>query len=126
MAVTASNPLITVREIKEAKKMAKKLRIRHKIIKTDPLSIPALKNNPPDRCYICKKSIFIKFLDLAQEYGFSYVADGTNYDDLKAYRPGLKALGELGVRSPLAEAGLTKPEIRKYSRDIGLPTWDEL
>jgi uncharacterized protein len=124
MAVTASNTMIPGREIEEAKKMAKTLKVRHKIIKTDPLSNPALKNNPQDRCYICKKSIFIKFLNLAQEQGFRYVADGTNYNDLKAYRPGLKALKELGVKSPLAEAELTKAEIRKYSRDMGLPTWD--
>lgn len=124
MAVTASNAMIPQWEIKEAKKIARKLKVRHKIIKTDPLSDPALKNNPSDRCYICKKSIFIKFLNLAQEMGYRYVADGTNHDDQSVYRPGLKALKELGVRSPLAEAELTKDEIRKYSKEIGLPTWD--
>jgi uncharacterized protein len=124
IAVTASNPLIPGWEIKQAKKMAKRLKVSHKIIKTDPLGNPALKKNPRDRCYICKKSIFIKFLSMAQEQGFSYVADGTNYDDLQVYRPGLKALKELGVRSPLAEAELTKADIRQYSRDLSLPTWD--
>jgi uncharacterized protein len=123
-AVTASNSMIPQWEVKEARKVAKKLRVKHKIIKTDPLSNPALKNNPSDRCYICKKSIFIKFLNLAQEMGYRYVADGTNYDDLGGYRPGLKALKELGVRSPLAETELTKDEIRKYSKEMDLPTWD--
>jgi uncharacterized protein len=111
-------------EIREAKKTAKRLKVRHKTIKTDPLSNPTLKDNPSDRCYICKKSIFIKFLNLAQELGLRYVADGTNLDDLSGYRPGLKALKELGVRSPLAEAELTKDDIRKYSKAMGLPTWD--
>jgi uncharacterized protein len=124
MAVTASNPMIPGRELRGARKMAKRLKVRHRIIKTDPLNNPALKSNPKDRCYICKKNIFIKFLNLAQDMGYRYVADGTNYDDLRAYRPGLKALKELGVRSPLAEAGFTKDDIRNYSRELGLPTWD--
>jgi uncharacterized protein len=124
MAVTASNPMIPDWEIKEAKRMAKRLKVRHKILKTDPLGNPALKSNPKDRCYICKKSIFIKFLNLAQEIGYSYVADGTNYDDLGIYRPGLKALEELGIKSPLADARLTKDNIRKSSKEMGLSTWD--
>jgi uncharacterized protein len=124
MAVTASNSMIPNWEVKEARKIAKRLKVKHKIIKTDPLSNPLLKKNPKDRCYICKKSIFISFLNLAQEAGYSYVADGTNYDDLGVYRPGLKALKELGIKSPLADAGLTKVEIRTYSKDMGLPTWD--
>jgi uncharacterized protein len=109
MAVTASNPMIPDWEIKEARKIAKRLKVKHKIIKTDPLGNPALKKNPKNRCYICKKSIFIKFLNLAQEAGYSYVADGTNSDDLGVYRPGLKALKELDIKSPLADAGFTNP-----------------
>ena len=124
MAVTASNAMIPDWEVKEARKIAKRYKVRHKIIRSDPLANPSLKKNPKERCYICKKSIFIKFLSLAQESGFRYVADGTNYDDLNAYRPGLKALKELGIKSPLADARLTKADIRKYSRDMGLPTWD--
>jgi len=124
MAVTASNAMIPDWEIKEARRLAKKLKVKHKIIKTDPLSNPALKVNPKNRCYICKKAIFIKFLNLAQEAGYSYVADGTNSDDLGVYRPGLKALKELGIKSPLADTRLTKDEIRSYSKEMGLPTWD--
>jgi uncharacterized protein len=111
-------------EIKEARKIARRLRVRYMIVKMDPLGNPALKGNPRDRCYICKKNIFIKFLNLAQEQGLRYVADGTNYDDLRGYRPGLRALKELGIRSPLAETELTKDEIRIYSKEMDLPTWD--
>ena len=124
LAVTASNPLIPDWEVKQARKIAKRLKVKHRIISTDPLSDPTIKNNPGDRCYFCKKGIFIKFLALAQENGYMYVADGTNHDDLKAYRPGIRALRELGIKSPLAETIFTKDEIRKYSRKMGLPTWD--
>ncbi len=124
MAITASSPMIPSWEIIEAKKMAARLKVKHKIIKTDPLENPLLKKNPPERCYICKKDLFAKFLNLVKEQGLRYLADGTNHDDLKAYRPGLRALKELGVRSPLAEAGLIKEDIRKYSKIMGLPTWD--
>ncbi len=124
LAITAASPMIPTWEIKEAKKIARRLKIKHKLIKTSPLEDPSLKHNPKDRCYICKKGLFVKFLDLADKYGYQYLVDGTNFDDLKGYRPGLKALKELGVRSPLAEAGLTKDDIRKYSKKIGLPTWD--
>lgn len=124
LAITASSPMIPSCEIKEAKKIAAKLKVKHMIIKTNPLENPLLKNNPPERCYICKKSLFTKFLDMAKEHGFRYLADGTNYDDLKVYRPGLKALNELGIKSPLAKAKLTKEDIRKYSKIMGLPTWD--
>jgi pyridinium-3,5-biscarboxylic acid mononucleotide sulfurtransferase len=124
LAITAASPMIPTFEIKEAKIIARKLKVKHILLKTSPLENPALKYNPKDRCYICKKSLFIKFLNLADKYGYPYLADGTNFDDLKSSRPGLKALSELGIRSPLAEAGLTKGDIRKYSKIMGLPTWD--
>ena len=124
LAITAASVMIPTWEIKEAKKIARKLKVRHMLIKTDPLKNPSLKHNPVDRCYICKKDLFVKFLNLADKYGYSYLIDGTNFDDLQGFRPGLKALKELGVRSPLAEAELTKEEIRKHSKIIGLPTWD--
>jgi pyridinium-3,5-biscarboxylic acid mononucleotide sulfurtransferase len=124
MSVTASNPMIPDREVKQARRLARRFKVRHSIIKTDPLGDPSLKANAGNRCYICKKNIFIRFLSLAREKGFQYMADGTNYDDLKQYRPGLKALQELGIESPLAHAGLTKSEIRMYSREMKLPTWD--
>jgi uncharacterized protein len=124
LAITAASPMIPTFEIKEAKIIARKLRVKHKLIKTSPLENPSLKFNPRDRCYICKKSLFVKFLNLAEKYGYSYLVDGTNFDDLNSSRPGLKALAELGVKSPLAEADLTKKDIRKYSKIMGLPTWD--
>ncbi len=124
IAITASSPMIPAWEIKEARKMAARFRVKHRIIKTDQLENPSLKENPPERCYICKKDLFSKFLALAKEQGLKYLADGTNHDDLKVYRPGLRALKELGIRSPLAEAMLTKKEIRKYSKIMGLTTWD--
>ena len=124
LAITAASPMIPTFEIKEAKIIARKLKVKHILLKTSPLENPALKYNPKDRCYICKKSLFIKFLNLTDKHSYPYLADGTNFDDLKSSRPGLKALSELGIRSPLAEAGLTKGDIRKYSKIMGLPTWD--
>ncbi len=124
LAITAASPMIPTFEIKEAKVIARRLKVKHILLKTSPLDNPVLKYNPKDRCYICKKSLFTKFLNLADKHGYPYLADGTNFDDLKSSRPGLKALSELGIRSPLAEAELTKGDIRKYSKIIGLPTWD--
>lgn len=86
----------------------------------DPLSLPVIKNNPPDRCYHCKHRIFSEFLDYAGKNGYGILMDGTNADDLGVYRPGRRALRELGVVSPLAELGFTKAEIRKLSAGRGL------
>ena len=124
IAVTASSSIMPAREIKEARKIAARLKVKHTITKMDPLENPLLKANPPERCYICKKDLFTKFLDLAEKRGFRYLVDGTNHADLKTYRPGLRALKELGIRSPLAEARLTKNDIRRYSKIMGLTTWD--
>jgi len=124
IAITSSSPMTPVREVKKAKEIAARLKVKHTIIKTNPLESPSLKANPPERCYICKKILFTKFLNLAEKQGLRYLTDGTNYDDLKAYRPGLRALKELGIRSPLAEAVFTKEDIRRYSKIIGLPTWN--
>ncbi|MCD4669991.1 MAG: ATP-dependent sacrificial sulfur transferase LarE [Actinomycetia bacterium] len=124
MAITASSPMSAYREIKEARETTVRLKVKHTIIKMDLLESPSLKANPPERCYICKKILFTKFLNLAEKQGLRYLTDGTNHDDLKAYRPGLRALKELGARSPLAEAGFTKEDIRRYSKIMGLPAWD--
>ncbi|MBN1597555.1 MAG: ATP-dependent sacrificial sulfur transferase LarE [Bacteroidales bacterium] len=91
----------------------------------DILDHKAFKENPTDRCYFCKHFIFDVIMQIAQNEGYSYVADGSNHDDLKDYRPGAKALKEKGVRSPLREAGFTKKEIRELSKFYGLPTWDK-
>ena len=124
LAVTDASPMTPTFEIKEAKTIAKKLKVKHILLKISPLENPALKYNPKDRCYICKKNLFVKFLNLADKHGYSYLVDGTNFDDLNSFRPGLKALGELGIKSPLAKAELNKEDIRKYSKIMGLPTWD--
>ncbi|MBP3404031.1 MAG: ATP-dependent sacrificial sulfur transferase LarE [Alphaproteobacteria bacterium] len=87
---------------------------------TDPLSLPAVKNNRSDRCYWCKKDIFSRLINIAREKGLKTVIDGTNADDLNVYRPGLKALKELGVLSPLAELGISKKEIRRTAEELGL------
>jgi pyridinium-3,5-biscarboxylic acid mononucleotide sulfurtransferase len=94
-------------------------------IDTDELDNPDYAANPADRCFHCKGELFTKLTALARERGLAWVADGSNADDTRDYRPGRQAAAELGVRSPLAEAGLTKAEIRELSRARGLPTWDK-
>ena len=89
------------------------------------LSRRAVRNNPVDRCYLCKKTLFSELLAFAGKNGFRYVIDGTNADDTNVYRPGLRALRELGIRSPLQEAGLTKKDIREMLRQEGLPVADK-
>ncbi len=125
IAVTAKSSTYPERELKEAKAIAKGLNYRHIIIDTDELEIKEFMNNQKNRCYFCKKELFLKLISVKNEYKFDFVADGTNYDDLNKYRPGLKALKELGIRSPLAEACLTKEEIRQYSKKLNLPTWNK-
>ena len=94
-------------------------------VPADPLACPDVAQNPPDRCYHCKKHIFTLLLERIQLAGFDILVDGSNVDDSADYRPGEKALSELGIRSPLRECGLRKAEIRKLSRELGLPTWDK-
>jgi uncharacterized protein len=125
IAVTAKSPVYPKSELKDAKKITKDLNCRHIIIDHNQLKIEKFINNPIDRCYICKRGLFLRLISIKDKYKFEVVADGTNSDDLNTYRPGLKALKELGIRSPLAGAGLTKKEIREYSRLLNLPTWNK-
>lgn len=125
VAVTISSILVTDDELKEADDFCKVENIEHLIYKADVLSIPGFENNPPDRCYICKKAIFTNVKNLVGERGISVIAEGTNVDDDGDYRPGMRAIKELGVRSPLKEAGLTKAEIRELSCMLGLKTWNK-
>ena len=125
VAVTISSILVTDDEPKEADDFCKAENIEHLIYKADVLSIPGFENNPPDRCYICKKAIFTNVQNLVGERGISVIAEGTNVDDDGDYRPGMRAIKELGVRSPLKEAGLTKAEIRELSCMLGLKTWNK-
>lgn len=123
MGVTIRTPYIPAIEIDEAVEYAKKYNIKHQVI---DLSFPeSIRNNPVDRCYLCKKILFSELLSFASAKGYKYIVEGTNADDTKDYRPGLRALGELGVRSPLLEAGLTKNEIRELLKENGLAVWDK-
>ncbi|MBS3769474.1 MAG: ATP-dependent sacrificial sulfur transferase LarE [Bacteroidales bacterium] len=123
LAITVSTPYVAGWEEEESREIAKNLGVEQ-IILEYPL-FENIKNNPPQRCYLCKKQIFSAILEEAERRGYSYVADGTNVDDFQDIRPGIRALRELNVRSPLAEANLGKNDIRRFSKDMGLPTWDK-
>lgn len=123
LAVTASSPTFLKEELKEAAFLAKKLGASWLTFKSKEFKNPKFRENPPNRCYYCKKELFSQLKSLAREKGYKNLADGNNADDFKDYRPGLKALKELGVRSPLAEAGLKKEEIRELAKNLGLPNY---
>jgi uncharacterized protein len=125
MAVTARSSTYPEREYAEAVGFIKGLGIKHITIISEELEIEGFSKNPANRCYYCKKELFSKIKELAAQNGISQIVDGSNLDDLGDYRPGLTALGELGISSPLREAGLTKEDIRKLSKEMGLPTWDK-
>ncbi len=124
IAVTVMSNVITDEEKEDAKKVAEQLNVKHIIVDFNVFDIAGFKENPVDRCYICKTQIFKEILRLAEENGISTVIDGTNADDVGDYRPGMKALLELGVCSPLKECGITKAEIRAFSKDMDLFTWN--
>lgn len=125
LAVIASSETYPPREIEEAIKLVRAWGVRYKLIETHELQDPNFRRNPPQRCYYCKKELFSQLKKIAQEEGLPWVVDGSNYDDLQDFRPGTRARDELGVRSPLQEARLTKEEIRYLSRLAGLPTWNK-
>jgi uncharacterized protein len=125
IAVTARSETYPQSELQEAVEFAGIIGIEHEITVSEELDIPEFSNNPVNRCYYCKKELFTKLKEIAQERGFRHVIDGSNFDDMDDYRPGLQAVSELDVRSPLKEARLTKDDIRELSRRFGLPTWDK-
>jgi pyridinium-3,5-biscarboxylic acid mononucleotide sulfurtransferase len=125
LAVTAYSSTYPEREYKEAVSYIEKLGARHMVIVSEELDIDGFSKNPVDRCYYCKKELFSKIRDIAVENGINYIADGSNVDDLRDYRPGMMALQELEVVSPLREAGMDKEDIRLLSKEMKLPTWDK-
>jgi len=125
LAVTANSTVYPSEEIEQAKALAHNLKARHEIIETRELTNPKFVSNPKDRCYWCKKELFAELTSIARENNLKYVLDGTNFDDLDDFRPGMEAARELGVRSPLQEAMLTKADIRSMSKRLGLPTWSK-
>jgi uncharacterized protein len=125
LAVTALSATTPDHERRDAAKFARSMSVHHLEIASHELTLPAFVENPPDKCYICKKSRFGELVRLASGKAIPCVVDGANMDDDGDYRPGSRAAKELGVRSPLREAGMTKPEIRQLSRLLGLPTWNK-
>ena len=122
VAVTARSRSFPKRELDEAAAFCRSEGVRHEIVDSEELDIPSFAENPPDRCYHCKKALFRKLIAFAQANGLNAVLEGSNIDDDGDYRPGRRAIMELGVRSPLHDAGLTKGEIRELSKKLGLPT----
>lgn len=123
VAITVQTPYIPQWELDEARLFAAQYQIPHELI---ALAIPpAITDNPPDRCYLCKKALFSAIRRRAQELGIETIVEGSNTDDLNDYRPGMRALKELGVISPLLETGMDKQSIRTLSRQAGLPSWDK-
>ena len=125
IAVTARSCSFPERELKEAAAFCEKENIRHVICDSEELDIDGFANNPVNRCYLCKNELFTKIWAVAREYETEHVAEGSNMDDTGDYRPGLTAVAEQGVKSPLRSAKLTKEEIRALSKEIGLSTWDK-
>jgi pyridinium-3,5-biscarboxylic acid mononucleotide sulfurtransferase len=123
IGVTIRTPYIPRIEIDDAVEFAKSYGINHRII---DLSFPdSIRENPPERCYLCKRTLFTELINFAGNNGYRHVVDGSNADDTGEFRPGLKALKELEIKSPLLEAGMTKAEIREMSRREGLPSWEK-
>jgi len=125
IAITGSSETYTSRELQEAKENVKMLGVKHVVISTSELEDENFAANPPNRCYYCKSELFSKLVELAKQHQLNYVVDGSNYDDLKDFRPGMRAASQFGIKSPLKEAKLTKEEIRTLSKEMNLPTWDK-
>ena len=125
LAVTAVSPSLLPEELEDAKIQAATIGISHKIVQTQEMDNPNYTSNPVNRCYFCKSELHDTLKPLALELGYPYVVDGVNADDLHDYRPGIQAAKERGARSPLAEIGVTKAEVRQISQQLGLPWWDK-
>jgi uncharacterized protein len=124
VAVTASSPTYPRRELANARRIASLVGAQHEVVRTRELKDPKFRLNPVDRCYHCKRELFLKLKRIARKRGLASVIEGSTVDDLSDFRPGEKALRELGILSPLRQADFTKSDIRRLSRLIGLPNWD--
>lgn len=124
-AVTVDSPIHSRREIREARAIANGLGVKHIVVPFGEITAPGFATNPPERCYTCKQLIFAEIIRVAASLEIRRVAHGVNLDDLEDYRPGMKAAEEMDVAAPLAEAGLTKADIRALSRKMQLPTWNK-
>jgi len=125
LAVTARSSTYPEKEFNEATQFITDNGIPHEVIVSEELDIEGFSDNPPNRCYYCKRELFSKIVALARERGIRCVADGSNVDDLDDYRPGMQAVAEQGIVSPLQEAKMTKQDIRILSKEMNLPTWDK-
>ena len=125
LAATAVSGTSSRHERQEALRLAAQFGVRHLLVESHELEMPTFVKNPIDKCYICKKHRFSALKILAEKHGCIHVLDGGNLDDQRDFRPGLRALREIGVRSPLFEAEMTKSDIRRLSQQLGLPTWDK-
>lgn len=125
LAITASSASFPERERNEAAGFCRENNIRQTVVVSEELDIDGFRQNPKNRCYLCKKELFTKIRDIADENGLKEVAEGSNMDDNGDYRPGLIAVKELGIKSPLREAELYKEEIRALSKEMNLPTWNK-
>lgn len=125
LAVTAKSCSFPGRELREAAEFCEKEGIRHMVVESEELAIEGFSHNPPNRCYLCKTELFTKIWDIARENDIPYVAEASNLDDNGDYRPGLLAVAELKVLSPLREVGMDKKTIRELSKELGLKTWDK-
>ena len=125
IAITARSETTPQGELSDALEFTRHIGVRHIVVETHEMRIPEFVQNPPNRCYICKKYRYEALMAIAGQHGFTVIADGENADDGKDYRPGSLAARELGVRSPLSEAGLTKNRVRALSKTMGLSTWNK-
>lgn len=125
LAVTAVSPSLLPEELEDARIQAAYMGISHKVVQTHEMDNPNYTANPVNRCYFCKSELHDTLKPLARQLGYPYVVDGVNADDLRDYRPGIQAAKERGVRSPLAELGVTKAEVRQLSQQLGLSWWDK-
>lgn len=125
LALTAISPIFPDYEIEQSRKLAREFGVKQKFVATDQLALDHFTDNSPQRCYHCKQHLFIQLLKSIEPSELSTLLDGSNLDDLKDYRPGLTAIKNLNIRSPLLEARLTKHDIRHLSRKLGLSTWNK-